>query len=104
MKKIASICHTNHVICPPLALLAFLLAPAAGFAQQQPNELKLRVLAQAQAANPNNYAFTRTIRNEMTSGEKTEKKTTIEKFDPTKPAGQQWMLVSIDGAPPSTDA
>ena len=35
---------------------------------------------------------------------KTEKKVTIEKFDPTKPADARWTLVSVDGAAPSSDA
>jgi len=36
----------------------------------------------------------------MSNG-KTEKKVTIEKFDPTKPAETRWTLVSVDNAPPS---
>ena len=72
-------------------------------AQQNPDDLKQRVLAQAQSLSPDDYAFTRTIRSETVSGGKTEKKVMIEKFDPTKPADARWTLVSIDGAPPSAE-
>ena len=78
-------------------------AVSATVAQQDNDALKQRVLAQAQSINPDDYAFTRTIRSETISGGKTEKKVTIEKFDPTKPADARWTLVSIDGAPPSAD-
>ena len=72
-------------------------------AQQNHDALKQRVLAQAQSFSPDDYAFTRTIRSETASNGKTEKKVTIEKFDPTKPADARWSLVSIDGAPPSAE-
>ena len=72
-------------------------------AQQNTDELKQRVLAQAQSMNADDYAFTRTIRSETVSKGKTEKKVTIEKFDPTRPADARWTLVSIDGATPSAD-
>jgi hypothetical protein len=73
-------------------------------AQQNQGELKQRVLAQAQSVSPDDFAFTRTVRNEQTSNGKTEKHVNIEKFDPTKPADARWTLVSVDGAPPSADA
>jgi hypothetical protein len=79
-------------------------AAATALAQHDQDELKQRVLAQAQSLSPNDYAFTRTIRSEQTSNGKTEKKVTIDKFDPTKPAEARWTLVSVDGAPPSADA
>ena len=72
-------------------------------AQQNTDELKQRVLAQAQSLSADDYAFTRTIRSETTSKGKTEKKVTVEKFDPSKPADARWTLVSIDGAAPSAD-
>lgn len=72
-------------------------------AQQNAEELKQRVLAQAQSISPDDYAFTRTVRSETTSNGKTEKKVLIEKFDPTKPPDARWTLVSVDGAPPSED-
>jgi hypothetical protein len=79
-------------------------AAATALAQHDQDELKQRVLAQAQGLSPDDYTFTRTIRSEQTSNGKTEKKVTIDKFDPTKPAEARWTLVSVDGAPPSADA
>jgi len=70
-------------------------------AQQNDDELKQRVLAQAQNLSPDDYAFTRTIQSEATFIGKTAKAVSIEKFDPTKPADARWTLVSVDGAPPS---
>ena len=84
------------------ALLCFTVI-STSFAQQNNDPLKQRVLAQAQSLNPDDYAFTRTIRSETESKGKTEKKVMIEKFDPTKPADARWTLVSIDGAPPSAE-
>ena len=84
------------------ALLCLGLSPVA-VAQQNTDELKQRVLAQAQCLSPDDYAFTRTIRSETNSKGKTEKKVTVEKFDPTKPADARWTLVSIDGAAPTAD-
>ena len=77
---------------------------ATALAQQNHEELKQRVLAQAQSFGPDDYAFTRTVRTEETSKGKTEKKVIVEKFDPAKPADARWTLVSVDGAPPSADA
>ena len=74
---------------------------ATAVAQQSNDQLKQRVLTQAQSLSPDDYAFTRTIRSETNSKGKTEKKVTIEKFDPSQPANARWTLVSIDGAPPS---
>ena len=68
------------------------------------DELKQRILTQAQSISPDDYAFTRTVRTEQTSNGKTEKEVSVEKFDPTKPAEARWMLVSVNGAPPSADA
>jgi hypothetical protein len=73
-------------------------------AQQNQDELKQRIVVQAKALSPDAYAFTRTIRTEQTSNGKTEKKVTVEKFDPTKPAEERWTLVSVDAAAPSPDA
>jgi hypothetical protein len=94
--------NINH----QLTLIAALVIAVASTAltQQKPDELKQRVLAQAQSISPDDYTFTRTIRSEQTSNGKTERKVTIDKFDPTKPAEARWTLVSVDGAPPSADA
>jgi hypothetical protein len=83
-----------------MALLCFTSA-GSGFAQQNNDELKQRLLAQAQSLSPDDYAFTRTIRSEATFIGKTARVVSIEKFDPTKPADARWTLVSVDGAPPS---
>ena len=93
-------------ITTPLAIIVVLcLGPAATALAQENNKLKDRVLAQAQSISPDDYAFTRTVRTDQTSaGGKTEKKAAVEKFDPRKPAGERWTLVSVDGAPPSADA
>lgn len=95
--------NTNQTLTI-IALLCFGSA-AHGLAQENNDELKQRVLAQAQTVSADDYAFTRTIRSDQTSlGGKTEKKVVVEKFDPTKPGGERWTLISVDGAPPSADA
>ncbi len=87
----------------PLIGLLCLAFAAPSVAQQNSDSLKQRVLAQAQTMSADDYAFTRTIRTEATSNGKTEKKVSIEQFDPTKPANARWTLVSVDGAAPSAD-
>ena len=77
---------------------------SAALAQHNQDELKQRILVQAQSVSADDYAFTRTVRSEQTSNGKTEQHVNVEKFDPTKPAEARWMLVSADGAPPSADA
>ena len=76
---------------------------SVALAQNKSDELKQRVLAQAQGVSPDDYAFTRTIRSEQTSNGKTEKHVNVEKFDPAKSTEARWTLVSVDGAPPSAD-
>jgi hypothetical protein len=95
----------NNVIPPTLTIIAVLGLGSAVtvFAQNNQDELKQRVLAQAQGVSPDDFAFTRTIRTEQTSNGKTEKTVMVEKFDPTKPVGERWTLVSVDGAPPSAE-
>ena len=90
----------------PLTIIAVLClgAATAALAQNNKDELRQRILTQAQSASPDDLAFTRTVHNEQTSNGKTEKHVNIEKFDPTKPADARWMLVSVDGAPPTADA
>lgn len=86
-----------------LTIVALLSAVAAGpsFAQQNDEELKQRILAQAQSVRADDYAFTRTTESEARWNTKTFKNVRIESFDPTKPANARWTLVSVDGAPPS---
>src|ERR1039457_6129899 len=97
---------TTNSINQTLRIIALLgLGPAStALAQHNQDELKQRVLAQAQSVSPDEYAFTRTIRTEQTSNGKTEQKVNVEKFDPTKPAEARWTLTSVDGVPPSPDA
>jgi hypothetical protein len=72
--------------------------------QNKPDDLKQRILAQAQSISPDDYAFTRTIRSEGTSNGKPEQHVSVDKFDPTKQGEARWTLVSVDGAPPTADA
>jgi len=72
--------------------------------QNKTDDLKQQILAQAQKAGPDDYAFTRTVRSEQTSNNKTEQHVNIDKYDPTKSGDAKWALVSVDGAPPSADA
>jgi len=83
-----------------IALLC-LGSAAQGFAQPNNDELKERVLAQAQSVSVDDYAFTRTTSSVATLIGKTLKAVSIETFDPTKSADARWTLVSVDGAPPS---
>ena len=96
--------NINH----PLTIMALLslAAAAPSFAQQNNDELKQRVVAQAQSVNPEGYAFTRTTHSEATFIGKKAKvvSVSVEKFDPTKPADARWTLVSVNGAPPSAAA
>ena len=85
-------------------IIAVLFLSSAAFAQNKPDELKQRILAQAQSIGADDYAFTRTIKSEGTSNGKTEQHVNIDKFDPTKSGDARWTLVSRDGAPPSADA
>jgi len=85
-------------------ILAVLFLSSAAFAQNKPDELKQRILAQAQSIGADDYAFTRTIKSDGTSNGKTEQHVNIDKFDPTKSGDARWTLVSRDGAPPSADA
>ncbi|MFN2622646.1 MAG: hypothetical protein ABR611_07355 [Chthoniobacterales bacterium] len=66
-----------------LALLALLALTA--HAQNKPDDVKQRILTQAQSLGPDDYAFTRTVTSEQTSNEMTEHHVNIEKYDPTKP-------------------
>jgi hypothetical protein len=93
--------RTNETI----AILAVLSLASLAQAQPDQDELKQRILKQAQSMSPDDYAFTRKVRTEQTAlGGKVETEIKVEKFDPTKPAAERWTLVSVDGAPPATGA
>jgi hypothetical protein len=84
---------------------AVLLATAsASHAEDKANDLKQRILAQAQSVGPDDYAFTRTSRTEQTSSGKAETHTIVEKYDPSKSGDARWTFVSMDGAAPAADA
>jgi len=92
--------------CQTLTTISLLCLGTASIAlaQQNQDELKQRILAQAQSISPDDYAFTRTIRSEGMSNGKPEQHVSVDKFDPTKPGDARWTLVSVDGAPPTADA
>ena len=73
-------------------------------AEHNQDDLKQRILAQAQRVGADDYAFTRTIRSQPTANGKTETTITVDKYDPTKSGDARWTLISVDGAPPSVDA
>jgi hypothetical protein len=87
----------------PFTIIAVLLLSSTALAQNKPDELKQRILAQAQSIGADDYAFTRTIKSDSTSNGKAEQHVNIDKFDPTKSGDAKWTLVSRDGAPPSAD-
>ena len=85
------------------ATLVGIASISIALAETKPDELKQRILTQARSLGPDDYAFTRTSRSEQTSNGKTEVRTTVERFDPTKSGDARWTLVSVDGATPSAD-
>src|SRR2546423_15453612 len=88
-----------------LTIIALTYAACASIilAQLNLDNLKQRILAQAQSVGADDYAFTRTIRSVPTANGKTETTITVDKYDPTKSGDARWTLVSVDGVPPSTD-
>ena len=93
----------KNAITTAKAALLGLACVSIAIAQNKPDELKQRILAQAQSMGPDDYAFTRTVKGEQTSGGKTEHHVNVDKYDPTKSGDARWTLVSFDGAPPSAD-
>jgi hypothetical protein len=91
-----------HALCA-LAMLALLLPSRLAAADETAEALKQRIVAAARTVTANDYAFTRTARNETRDETKTEKRVVIERFDPTKSADSRWTLVSINGQPPSAE-
>jgi hypothetical protein len=100
----------KNVITNPLARLAiasvavWLASVLMAHGETKPDDLKQRILAQAQSLSGEEYAYTRTVKSEQTSNGKTEQHVAVDKFDPTKTGDARWTLVSMDGAPPSADA
>ena len=87
-----------------IAGAVLLATSSSSHAEDKANDLKQRILIQAQSSGPDDYAFTRTSRTESTSSGKTETRTVVEKYDPTKSGDARWTLVSMDGTTPSADA
>jgi hypothetical protein len=79
-----------------------ILACTAGYGGDA-DALQQQIIAQSRAVSPDDYAFTRTARTEQIEGDKTETRTIVERYDPSKPAAQRWTLVSVDGRPPNAD-
>ncbi len=79
------------------ALLLLNAAPARA------DELQARLLASAKAIGPADFAFTRTTRSEQRGGGEAKLRTTVDRYDPTRPPAQRWTLVSIDGRAPTAD-
>jgi hypothetical protein len=92
-----------NAITAAKAGLVVIAGVSIAVAETKPDELKQRILAQAQSMGPDDYAFTRTVKSDQTSNGKTEHHVNVEKFDPTKPTDARWTLVSVDGAPPAAD-
>src|ERR1041385_2499387 len=101
MKLSLVITVTHRALKILLALLA--LAALTVHAQDKTNEVKQRILSQAQGLGADDYAFTRTVKSETTSNGKTEHHVNVDKYDPTKSGDARWTLVSVDGAPPSAE-
>jgi hypothetical protein len=99
----------NKEIAIALAKIAIIAAAvlatsaSIGHSENKSDDMKQRVLAQAQSLSGDDYAFTRTIKSEQTSNGKTEQHVTVDRFDPAKAGDARWTLVSMDGAPPSAD-
>ncbi|HJT81270.1 MAG TPA: hypothetical protein VJ719_08740 [Chthoniobacterales bacterium] len=101
MNTFPSLLTVNRTV---IIIVVILVALASAVrAQQTDHNLKQQILTQAQNVRPDDYAFTRTIRTDQNSAGKSEKKVTVERFDPRKPADQRWTLVSVDNAAPSED-
>src|ERR1041384_2249929 len=94
----------RQAITTARAALVGLACVSIAVAENKPDDLKQRILAQAQSAGPDDYAFTRTVRTESTTNGKSEQHVSIDKYDPTKSGDARWTLVSLDGAPPTADA
>lgn len=96
---------TNRLTRVAIACVAGWLASIfMAHGQNQPDDVKQRILSQAQSVGADDYAFTRTVRSEPTANGKSETTITVDKYDPKKSGDARWTLISVDGAPPSADA
>ena len=79
-----------------LAVLA-LAVPAAA------DPLLDRLVAEARTVGPDDFAWTRTSKAEQRGGGEAKTRISIERYDPSRPAGKRWTLVSVDGKAPTAD-
>ena len=82
------------------------LAAAAVLALSAPasaDALLDRLVADAKAVGPDDFAWTRTLRSEQRGGDEVKVRNVIDRYDPSRPVGQRWTLVSIDGRAPTAD-
>lgn len=93
----------KHAIATARITILGLACVSLAVADNKSEDLKQRIVAQAQSLGPDDYSFTRTVKSEQTSNGKTEHHVNVDKYDPTKSGDARWTLVSIDGAPPSSD-
>ncbi len=81
-----------------LPLLAPALAAVALHAPARADAVLSKLLEEARATQP--AGFERTTRFEQRGRDPVVR---VDRFDPRRPAGQQWSLVSVDGAPPTEE-
>jgi hypothetical protein len=93
----------KHAIATAKVTILGLACISLAVADNKSDEVKQRIVTQAQSAGPDDCAFTRTVRTESISNGKTEQHVNVDKFDPTKSGDARWNLVSIDGSPPAAD-
>lgn len=60
-----------------------------------------RLVTDARAVGADDFAWTRTVRTEQRSGDEVETRSVVERYDPARPAGQRWTLLSVDGRAPT---
>ena len=75
----------------------------ADAADPSADTLQRRIAEHARTVSAEDFSFTRTARTETIQGSKTEQRTMVERWDPTKPAAQRWTLITIDGRAPNAD-
>lgn len=82
----------RHILIPTAAAAVLLAMPARA------DDLQSRLLAGMQAARGLGLAFQQTIAVDTTGQ---PRKVIVERYDPRRPAAEQWTLVSVDGRPPT---
>lgn len=87
-----------------MTITGVLCLGSAVLAQENPDQLQQRILAQAQNMSAADYAFTRTVRTDILAVGRHQRTVQVETYDPTEPTGSRWKLVSVNGAAPSPKA